>query len=495
MKTNISPLRLLVAAGFAFAASQSFAEAAADAGTVVETVSESFGGEISHPLLRQLAEAAEEKHFNIFATAMFLLSIVHAFFYGEFLYLSNRIKVSGDHAKNFREVAIRFLRFLSEVEIIFALWLIPLFIGYTYYYGWDSLTHYLDDMAYQKERFAEPVFVLVIMSISATRPIVDFASGAIEHIAKFGGNTVRAWWCCILFVGSLLGSFITEPAAITICAMLLCEHFFKYKPSEKFKYATLGLLLVAISIGGTLTPFAAPPVLMVKKAWNWDFAFMLSTFAWKSALVIAVSILLYGFIFRKEFKKLQERKEAQSGDVELREKSPGWLIACHLAFLVSSILIMHYTVLIVFLFFMFLALLKITMPFQDKFSVENPLLVCIFLASLVIHGSFQGWWIGPVLGSLDEAAVFLGSIVLTSFNDNAAITYLATLAPDFTDSAKYLIVAGAVTGGGLTLIANAPNLAGASILKPHFGNAISPLHLFLGAIIPTSIAALCYFFL
>lgn len=448
----------------------------------------------SSTLLGKLAHAVSQNHFNLFATAMFLLSIVHAFFYGEFLYLSTRIKVEGEHASSFREVLIRFLRFLSEVEIIFALWLLPLFIGYTYYYGWDSLVAYIDDMAYQKERFAEPVFVLVIMSISATRPVVDFASGAIESVAKLWGNSIKAWWCCILMVGTLLGSFITEPAAITICAMLLAEHFFKYSPSNKFKYATLGLLLVAISIGGTLTPFAAPPVLMVKKPWNWDFSFMLTTFAWKSAFAIAVSVLSYALIFRKEFAALQRKKDEDAAAVSERPKSPSWLVACHLFFLVCSILLMHYTVFIVFLFFMFLGLIKITLPFQDKFKVENPLLVCIFLASLVIHGSFQAWWIEPVLGSLGDVSIFLGSIFLTSFNDNAAITYLATLAPSFSDEAKYLIVSGAVTGGGLTLIANAPNLAGASILKPFFKNAISPMHLFLGAIFPTVVAAVIYFF-
>ena len=484
---RVSTLKKLFATAAIFCAcATAFAQTAANGGTA-----EAVGA----PLWAQLADAVGKNHFNLFATAMFLLAIVHSFFYGEFLYLSNRIKVVGDHARNFREVAIRFLRFLSEVEIVFALWLLPLFIGYVYYFGWESLVSYIDEMAYEKERFAEPVFVLVIMSISATRPIVDLASKAIESVARMWGNTVRAWWCCILIVGSLLGSFITEPAAITICALLLCEHFFKYEPGAKFKYATLGLLLVSISIGGTLTPFAAPPVLMVKKPWDWDFMFMLETFAWKSILGIFVSVMAYAFFFRKEFKLLEQKKRQAAQTQEQRECSPAWLIACHVFFLICSILLMHYTVFIVFLFFMFLGLIKVTLPFQDKFKVENPLLVCIFLASLVIHGSFQGWWIGPVLGSLNDVSVFIGSIVLTSFNDNAAITYLATLAPNFSDEAKYLIVAGAVTGGGLTLIANAPNLAGASILKPQFGNAISPAKLFLGAIGPTLVAAAIYFFL
>lgn len=55
---------------------------------------------------------------------------------------------------------------------------------------------------------------------------------------------------------------------------------------------------------------------------------------------------------------------------------------------------------------------------------------------------------------------------------------------------KYMLVAGAVTGGGLTVIANAPNPAGFSILRHHFpNNAISPQYLVLAAIVPTLIAA------
>jgi len=78
--------------------------------------------------------------------------------------------------------------------------------------------------------------------------------------------------------------------------------------------------------------------------------------------------------------------------------------------------------------------------------------------------------------------------VLTAFNDNAAITYLATLVPDFSDGLKYAVVAGAVAGGGLTIIANAPNPAGISLLKKYFSNGVSPMGLLGAAIIPTFIA-------
>ena len=60
-----------------------------------------------------------------------------------------------------------------------------------------------------------------------------------------------------------------------------------------------------------------------------------------------------------------------------------------------------------------------------------------------------------------------------------AITYLSTLVPGFTDSLKYAVVAGAVTGGGLTVIANAPNPAGQALLKDYFSNGISPILLLI----------------
>jgi Na+/H+ antiporter NhaD/arsenite permease-like protein len=86
----------------------------------------------------------------------------------------------------------------------------------------------------------------------------------------------------------------------------------------------------------------------------------------------------------------------------------------------------------------------------------------------------------------------LGAAALTAFNDNAAITFLSTLVPNLTDSLKYAVVAGAVAGGGLTIIANAPNPAGQSILKNYFENGISPLMLLAASTAPTLITLGCF---
>ena len=85
--------------------------------------------------------------------------------------------------------------------------------------------------------------------------------------------------------------------------------------------------------------------------------------------------------------------------------------------------------------------------------------------------------------------------VLTAFNDNAAITYLATLVPNLAEVSKYAVVAGAVTGGGLTVIANAPNTAGQSILGRFFEHGVNPLKLLIAALIPTIVMGLCFMIL
>jgi Na+/H+ antiporter NhaD/arsenite permease-like protein len=140
----------------------------------------------------------------------------------------------------------------------------------------------------------------------------------------------------------------------------------------------------------------------------------------------------------------------------------------------------------------FLGFAQITVPYQNTINLKPAMLVGFFLAGLIIHGGAQGWWIAPVLSCLGEVPLMLGATVLTAFNDNAAITYLSTLVPGFTDTLKYAVVAGAVTGGGLTIVANAPNPAGQSILKHHFYGAVSPLSLLKAALIPTIILWLCF---
>jgi hypothetical protein len=325
---------------------------------------------------------------------------------------------------------------------------------------------------------------------------VGFAESALRRVAAAGGATPAAWWVTILTIGPILGSFITEPAAMTISALLLARQFYDLQPSARLKYATLGVLFVNVSIGGTLTQFAAPPVLMVARPWEWDIPFMLLNFGWRAVTAIVLATGFYLVVFRKELRVLAAR--APVLDLERPDDDatgpallpvPPWLVLVHLAFMAWTVFNAHYPAFFLGGFLFFLGFARATAPYQSRIELKTPLLVGFFLAGLVIHGGLQGWWIAPVLRRLPETPLFLGATALTAVNDNALITYLATLVPNLGDELKLAVVQGAVVGGGLTVIANAPNPAGQALLGRFFNGAISPLGLLGGAVVPTLIAA------
>ena len=168
----------------------------------------------------------------------------------------------------------RVLHFLGEVEAVFGIWCLPLFILLAARAGWSTTLDYLN----HKVSYVEPVFVVVIMAIASTRPILQLAERCLRFFARLGGGRPAAWWLAILTLGPVLGSLITEPAAMTISALLLAKQFYALKPRPRFAYATLGLLFVNISVGGVFTHFAAPPVLMVAGPWGWNTPFMVTPF-------------------------------------------------------------------------------------------------------------------------------------------------------------------------------------------------------------------------
>lgn len=437
--------------------------------------------------------------FNLVATLIFFAAIVHTFLAAKFRAVSHRFEVEcermtlGGGAADLRQLdRKKFLsvvfHFLGEVEVVFGIWLIPLGLAILVMKGPGVASHYLSGV-----NFTEPIFVVVIMAIASSRPILHFAEGSLKKFADFGRATPAAWWFAILTIGPLLGSFITEPAAMTICALLLAGKFYKLNPSMNLRYATLGLLFVHISIGGTLTHFAAPPVVMVAGKWNWDMPFMLVHFGWKAATCILISNTLAFVVFRRELLSMK-MPPAQAADKG--SPVPVQIILCHLLFIGFVVYTAHYAAMVVFTFMFFLAFVAATERNQDAINLRGPVLVGFFLAGLVIHGGCQQWWIEPVLTSLNPIQLLLGSTALTAFNDNAAITYLASLVPGFSDQAKLAVVAGAVAGGGLTVIANAPNPAGQSILQSHFGKkGVSALKLFLAALIPTAICVAVFLLL
>lgn len=490
--------------------------------------------------------------------------------------------------KNSKSVKGEFLHLLGEVEVVFDIWTIVLALAIAFFYNWETFTIYINHLHYN-----EPLFIIVIMAIASSRPILRFFEKIMFAFVKILGETLEAWWAVILILGALLGSFITEPAAMTVCAYLLSEKVFSINPSKKLQYATLALLFVNISMGGSLTNFASPPILMVAEPWGWTTGYMFSTFGVKSIVTISLSTLVYYFFLRKDFKSMSDeysqyrfkkyvqnkfisqkeledsfdelailvsnsthfyseldsysmilkdrikdiaRKKLSMNEVaeldiynaieekyehiKLREfqrtvpglleadlkppyhdphwdfrddKVPRWVTLVHIGFLVWTIINVHNTVLFLGGFLFFLGFFQVTSFYQNRLDLKPALLVAFFLSGIIIHGTLQAWWISPILANLPSLGINITAIGLTAFNDNAALTYLASLVPNFSEELKYSLMAGALAGGGLTIIANSPNPVGVSILKKHFKKGISPVLLLKYALVPTLITTIVFY--
>jgi hypothetical protein len=435
-------------------------------------------------ILELLAHRAELVPFNLVATGIFLFAIVHTFLAQRFRAWAHDLQERHEATERaagrepLPSVAAQLLHFFGEVEVVFGLWGVALVIAIASFHDWSVAKRYVNAV-----NFTEPLFVVVIMALASSQPVLDLAERGLGLLARIGKKTPAAWWLAILTAGPLLGSFITEPAAMTISALLLARQFYERRPPTILAYATLGLLFVNVSVGGTLTHFAAPPVLMVARPWGWDFAHMLGHFGWKAAIGIAIGNALAYLVFRRQLRALAA--VGTPGAAGPGRRTPAWVVAVNLSFMAWTVVNAHYPPLFIAGFLFFLGFAQATAAYQPPVDLKPPLLVGFFLGGLVIHGGLQGWWIAPVLARLGEAPLFFGAAILTAFNDNALITYLATLVPDLSDTAKHAVVAGAVTGGGLTVIANAPNPAGQSILNRFFEDGVSPLGLLLGALAPT----------
>ncbi len=538
--------------------------------------------------------------FNLVATIIFLCAIIHTFLTSKFIAVAHKWEAAYQKKIDRQEVprystspGAKLFHFFGDVEIVFGLWVIVLSGAILCFYDRATWLHYIS----HKVDFSEALFVVTIMILAASRPILLLAESAMRRIAGMMGGSLAAWWLTILTIGPLLGSLITEPAAMTICALLLAAKLYDLGPTEKFKYATLGLLFVNVSVGGTLSNFAAPPVLMVAGPWDWGMIHMLSNFGWKAVLGIAISNGFYFFLFRGELKKLEAEHKLRSlkdyiqrtfmrrmdmmlefekigplvsGEMKLNtnfeqqiekamaeiknrletrylpeiiaqgsdpklaqeafdqrfaelkllkiqelvpailpvgerapfidptwnkrdDKMPFWVTVTHVLFMGWIIWNAHHPQLFIPGLLFFLGFTAVTSQYQNRIDLMAPMLVGFFLGALVIHGGVQGWWIAPVLGNLKEVSLMGITTLLTAFNDNAAITYLSTLVPEFTDELKYAVMAGAVTGGGLTVIANAPNPAGQSILQKFFTTGVSAGKLLQAALCPTIIVFLCFF--
>jgi len=415
---------------------------------------------------------------DIFSTVCFTAAILHTFSVKFFQRLAHKFP-RGSAGENF-------FHLLGEVEVVFGLWAAVFLAYFSIASGATTAIEYLESC-----NFTEPVFVFVIMAVCATRPILRAAGKIIDAASRpLPLPKPLAFYVSALVIGPLLGSFITEPAAMTVTALILLDRFYQKKISLPLKYATIGLLFVNVSIGGTLTPYAAPPVLMVAQKWGWDLKFMLVNFGHKAVLAIVLSTALVAFRYRKELASITWSKKTAE------EKLPLWVSSSYFLFLAAIVVASHHLPLFLGIFLFFLGLVSVTREYQKELKLKEGLLVGFFLAGLVVLGGPQRWWLEPILTQLGTLPLFLGGISLTAITDNAALTFLGAQVPGLSEASKYALVAGAVVGGGLTVIANAPNPAGYGILNAAFGkDGINPLWLFVSALPPTLIAALCFWVL
>ena len=414
---------------------------------------------------------------QIIAAVLFAVAIIHTFSTKYF-----------EHLAHTRPAHSGLWHLLGEVEIVFGFWALVLAVTMVMIESTDAMKQYVNS-----RNFTEPLFVFVIMVVAATRPILQTSKQLVEVLAKLiPGKGGISTYFIVLTAVPLLGSFITEPAAMTLAALMLADKFFSKDISSKLKYATIGVLFVNISIGGTLTAYAAPPVLMVAGTWNWDTAFMLTHFGWKAAIAVLINGLAVTLLFAKELAQVSTAKDPASESPAV----PMPLVLIHIAILAGIVLFAHYPPLFIGLFLLFMGIATAYSAHQDRLILREGLLVAFFLGGLVVLGGQQQWWLQPLLVNMSSDAVFYGATALTAITDNAALTYLGSLVEGLSDEFKYSLVAGAVTGGGLTIIANAPNPAGVAILRRYFDEGVvSPTGLLVSALLPTLVALLAFRYL
>ena len=414
---------------------------------------------------------------QLIATLLFAVAIIHTFSVSVFARLAHK---QGPHAGLWH--------FLAEVEVVFGVWAFVLLVVMALVAGVPTMVEYVDT-----RNFTEPLFVFAIMVVAASRPIIEMVGGIVRTVAR--AIPVRrqlATYFVVLTVVPLAGSLITEPAAMTLAALLLRDAYFKRPGHSAFKYMTLGVLFVNVSIGGVLSAYAAPPVLMVAQTFGWDSTYMLTHFGWRALAAVLLNALVLTLINREVLitgEVQTHRGVTQDAPIHV----PLLTICIHVLFLIGIVVFAHHPAIFMTLLVLFIGFCHAYKRFQSPLLLKEGLLVGFFLAGLVLLGALQKWWLQDLLGSLSPVVLFWGAVALTAITDNAALTFLGSLVDGTEQAWRYMLVAGAVTGGGLTVIANAPNPAGFSILKSTFDNeTISPAPLFIAALGPTLVAAILF---
>ncbi|MNK93285.1 hypothetical protein D3C87_1134370 [compost metagenome] len=419
---------------------------------------------------------------ELLGTVFFALAVIHTFLVGRFIAWAHHFPK--DSLWN------NVLHLFGEIEAVFAIWASVFMLLYIVLEGWGPAIEYQNSLS-----FLEPFFIFAIMVVCSTRPILSFAREGILSVSSVIQKILRTPpvitdLFVVLTLGPLSGSLITEPAAMTVTAFMLNSMVSKH--SQKLIYALIAVLFVNVSIGGSLTPFAAPPILMVASKWNWDFQFVLMNFGWKSGLAVLINALAVIFYFRKELvESCTDLKEVSQRLAAAQSPIPATVTFVHLLFLLGIVATAHHQNAFLGILLLFLGVAAVTQRYHDALRLKESLLVSMFLGGIIQFGAFQKWWLAPLLGSMTDLLLFKGAVGLTAITDNAALTYLGSQVEGLNEASRYALVAGAIAGGGLTIIANAPNAAGYSILSSKFPDGIKPVSLLVAALLPTAVAIVC----
>ena len=415
-------------------------------------------------------------HIELLASILFCVAILHTFSASFFEHLAFKYP---NHAGLWH--------LAGEVETVFGFWALILIIGIALING-----SHVPAIEYLEGRnYTEPLFVFAIMVVSASKPILVLASTGVKYVSLVLSKLIKinkqtSTYFVTLSLVPLLGSFITEPAAMTLAALLIKKDVFSQSQNPKLLYLTIGALFVNVSIGGALTNFAAPPILMVAGTWGWSTAHIFEMFGLKAISAVLINSLIATALCRQLLPKLRTGAATE-------DSIPAGVSFTHLIFLVGIVVFAHHPVVFMGLLLFFMGYTHAYPKYQNPLLLKEALLVAFFLAGLVVLGGLQQWWLQPLLEQLDSMLVFFGAIGLTAITDNAALTYLGSMVQGTSPEFKYSLVAGAITGGGLTVIANAPNPAGLSILREHFPEgSISAMKLFLAALPSTIIAMIAF---
>lgn len=418
---------------------------------------------------------------EILAAVVFGLAVLHTFCVPMFARIAAR---GGPHAGLWH--------WLGEVESVFGVWAAALVLAVAGLAGGQVALDYLESRV-----FVEPMFVFAVMVVAASQPIMQTVILTARGIARVlpVRNEVGLVWITLAGV-PLMGSLVTEPAAMTLAALMLRETFFQRPSTAWQKTFVLAALLVNVSIGGVLTAYAAPPVLMVASVFGWDSAHMLSEFGWRAAVAVAINATAVTWLVRNclgaapTAESAASASSAMEGQAPRPRRVPAGVVAIHMAFLVGIVVFAHHPIVFMALALFFIGYTQAYSHYQERLMIREALMVAFFLAGLVVLGGLQQWWLQGALGGLSPMSLFWGAATMTAVTDNAALTYLGAQVTGTSEAWRYMLVAGAVTGGGLTVIANAPNPAAFAILKGRFDDGAIPAgRLLVCALGPTLVAA------